>query len=121
MSKTNEQVAEETVVGVLRALRANDAAVPARHSQQTPRCPPISRFVVVANGRGQWTAEETTHLRTSCPFCERVLRLLDTAKVAAAQEETVVDISGGGEETVGGLSPRKPGKPAAPGDAPKPA
>jgi hypothetical protein len=122
MNKTNEQVAEEAVVRVLRATHANDAATaPARHRQQTSQCPHVSRFAAVLKFHDQWTSEEFAHLQSGCPFCKRVQHMFAAALAEAAKEDTVVNLSkSGSEETVLGLSPRKPAKPDAPGDAPKP-
>jgi hypothetical protein len=125
MNKTDEQVAEQTVVRVLRATRANDAeTAPARHSQQTPQCPHISRFAAVLKFGAKFTPEEEAHIKSGCKFCKRVGSTFAAAMSAQMQEETVHNLSAGAEDTVTGIGatkPKKPKKPEAPGDAPKPA
>lgn len=89
---------EETVVRLVRATRANDAdAAPARHSQQTDRCPPVARFSAVLRCGGAWTADEQAHIR-DCRFCQRVRDMFVTAIPAAADDQTLR----GDEGTLGG-------------------
>jgi len=123
MNVSNEQqVSDETIVGALRATRANDAeAAPKRHSRQTNQCPNIARFAAVLRKTGTgtsdaWTAAEAAHIR-GCAFCQSLNRLFNATSEAASGELTVsgMDTS---EETQTGIAP--PGSKKS-GTTPKPA
>lgn len=119
---SEQQVVEEAAVRALRATRASDArTAPARHSQQTPQCPHVARFVAVMQFGGTWSPEESAHLAAGCPFCEKVRRML-AAALAPDEDETVLNVTATtGEETVTEIDSaklKKPGKKGTPGDTP---
>lgn len=89
MNVSNEQqVAEETVVRVLRATHANDVeAAPTQHSQQTKKCPSLARFTAVLRFGESWSREELKHMG-GCAFCKRVYDMFATATSAAADAAT---------------------------------
>jgi hypothetical protein len=115
---------EETVVRLVRAARANDAeATPARHSQQTDRCPPVARFSAVLRCGGAWTTDEAAHV-SECRFCKRVYDMF-VAVVSAASEAPTVGGAGAtldgarvasGEETIVDRARAAKQPPASPDD-----
>jgi hypothetical protein len=97
MNVSNER-AEETVVGVLRAARANDIeTAPAHHSGQTDRCPNVARFAAYYKFGVAWTADEAAHVR-GCPFCQKVSAMFTAVIGETAREDTVTN-RGGTEDT----------------------
>lgn len=120
MNVSNEQqVADETVVGTLRATRANDTeTAPKRHRRQTDSCPNIARFAAVLRGSDteEWTAAEKAHIN-KCAFCLSLFPLFASAANAETGELTVTGMSAD-EETQIGATP--PGTKKS-GSTPKPA
>lgn len=87
---------EETVVRLLRAARANDAAdakARTRHSKQTDRCPPVARFSAVLRCGGAWSPEEAAHV-SECKFCKRVYEMFVTNIAAVSQAATLAGCAG---------------------------
>ena len=115
MNVSNEQqVAEQAVVRAVRATRAADAETgPARHSQQTDRCPHVGRFAAVMNAGGSWSAAEAEHVR-ACAFCQKVFGMFAATAGEAARDETVLGLTAS-QDTQFGLNLPKPS-----GDTTKP-
>jgi hypothetical protein len=124
MNVSNEQqVVEEAVARILRATRDNDAeTAPTKHSQQTDKCPDITRFAAVFKSRGRWTQDEANHIMGGCPFCQKVFAMFVTA---TSQEDTVTNVDTSQETQVGlpsskSIKPSKPSKHPPRGDKSKP-
>lgn len=99
---------EETVVRVLRAARAADAAaLPVRHTARTDRCVPVSRLLLAAKRGTPLSAADQQHL-DGCEFCQGVRRAFAGLAKPVADDETTV--FGSSEETTRFDSPPQPPK-----------
>ena len=98
---------ETEALQLLRATRAAETGTgPARHSQQTEKCPNIARFAAVYRFGASWTAGESAHV-ANCPFCQKVLDMFATAASKIAQMDTVTGLSSE-EETHRSVNVKKP-------------